>query len=94
MRRYIFIFTFKGSKLYIFSSNSYIFQKFGRGVWEDLPCTDLKEAEETVSIHVSHSGVTNALKILRYVEQHSDATQTDVIFMRRWHMTATSSRFT
>ncbi|PSN42199.1 hypothetical protein C0J52_19922 [Blattella germanica] len=43
---------------------------------------------------VSHSDAANTLELaLCYVEQHTVATPTDVMFMRRWHIIASSSRF-
>ncbi|GBL56249.1 hypothetical protein AVEN_56055-1, partial [Araneus ventricosus] len=57
--------------------------------------SDLEETNEPENVLVSHSGAANALEItLRYIEQSENATSTDIMFMRRWHNIASTSRTT
>jgi hypothetical protein len=56
---------------------------------------DLNESDsdETATEVTSHTEGLEALECaLLYVEQHSKATHTDVIFMKRWQDIAASSR--
>ncbi|GBN26124.1 hypothetical protein AVEN_275672-1 [Araneus ventricosus] len=57
--------------------------------------SDLEETDEPENVLVSHSEAGNALEIvLRYIEQSENATSTDIMFMRRWHNIASTSRIT
>ncbi|GBO19746.1 hypothetical protein AVEN_106002-1, partial [Araneus ventricosus] len=57
--------------------------------------SDLEETDEPENVLVSHSEAANALEIaLRYIEQSENTTSTDIIFMRRWHNIASTSRIT
>ncbi|GBM80169.1 hypothetical protein AVEN_164845-1 [Araneus ventricosus] len=57
--------------------------------------SDLEETDEPQNVLVSHSEAANALEIaLRYIEKSENATSTDIIFMRRWHNIASTSRIT
>ncbi|GBM24700.1 hypothetical protein AVEN_46196-1 [Araneus ventricosus] len=56
---------------------------------------DLEENDEPENVLVSHSEAANALEIaLRYKEQTENATSIDIMFMRRWHNIASTSRIT
>ncbi|GBL63699.1 hypothetical protein AVEN_144127-1 [Araneus ventricosus] len=56
---------------------------------------DLEETDEPENVIVSHSEVAYALEIaLRYIEQSENATSTDIMFTRRWHNIASTSRTT
>jgi hypothetical protein len=51
------------------------------------------DSDEATTEVISHSEGLEALECaLLYVEQHSKATPTDVIFMKRWRDIAASSR--
>ncbi|GBN08366.1 hypothetical protein AVEN_55589-1 [Araneus ventricosus] len=55
--------------------------------------SDLEETDEPENVLVSHSEAANALETaLRYIEQTENATSTDIMFMRRWHNIASTSR--
>ncbi|GBM61673.1 hypothetical protein AVEN_133458-1 [Araneus ventricosus] len=57
--------------------------------------SDLEETDEPENILVSHYEAANALEIaLRYIEKSENATSTDIMFMRRWHNIASTSRIT
>ncbi|GBN99362.1 hypothetical protein AVEN_237990-1 [Araneus ventricosus] len=57
--------------------------------------SDLEEIDEPENLLFSHSEAANALEIaLRYIEQSENATSTDIVFMRRWHNIASTSRTT
>ncbi|GBN77740.1 hypothetical protein AVEN_247460-1 [Araneus ventricosus] len=57
--------------------------------------SDLKETDEPENVLVSYSQAANALEIaLRYIVQNENATSTDIMFMRRWHNIASTSRIT
>ncbi|GBM66288.1 hypothetical protein AVEN_239546-1 [Araneus ventricosus] len=57
--------------------------------------SDLEETDEAQNFLVSLSEAANALEIaLRYIEKSENATSTDVMFMRRWHNIASTSRIT
>ncbi|GBM20842.1 hypothetical protein AVEN_224093-1 [Araneus ventricosus] len=59
--------------------------------------SDLEETDEPENVLASHSEPANALEIaLRYIEQSENATSTDIdiMFMRRWHNIASTSRIT
>jgi hypothetical protein len=51
------------------------------------------DSDEATTEEISHTEGLEALeRALLYVEQHSKATPTDVIFMKRWRDTAGFSR--
>ncbi|GBM87463.1 hypothetical protein AVEN_9561-1 [Araneus ventricosus] len=57
--------------------------------------SDLEETDDPEKVLVSHSEASNALEIaLRCIEQSENATSTDILFMRRWHNIASTSRIT
>lgn len=59
---------------------------------QDVPESD--EEEDVSTNLVTHADAASAFEVaLRYVEQHATATPTNVMFMRRWHNIASSSRF-
>ncbi|GBM83774.1 hypothetical protein AVEN_36409-1 [Araneus ventricosus] len=53
--------------------------------------SDLEEIDEPENVLVSHSALETAL---RYIEQSENATSTDIMFTRRWHNIASTSRTT
>uniref|UniRef100_A0A8C4SMY0 HTH CENPB-type domain-containing protein n=1 Tax=Erpetoichthys calabaricus TaxID=27687 RepID=A0A8C4SMY0_ERPCA len=60
----------------------------------DLNADDSEEEGDAPTDVFPHTAAASALDLaLRYVEQHADATPTDVMFMRRWRNIASSSRF-
>ncbi|GBN42542.1 hypothetical protein AVEN_195338-1 [Araneus ventricosus] len=64
---------------------------------ENKPQDDsgLEETDEPENVLVSHSEAANALEIaLRYIEKSENATPTDIMFVRRWHNIASTSRIT
>ncbi|GBM21926.1 hypothetical protein AVEN_266987-1 [Araneus ventricosus] len=57
--------------------------------------SDLEEINEPENVIVSHSEAANVLEIaLRHIEQSENVTSTDIMFMRRWHNIASTSRIT
>ncbi|XP_028649015.2 jerky protein homolog-like [Erpetoichthys calabaricus] len=65
-----------------------------QGTSADLDADDSEEEGDAPTDVVPHTAAASALDLaLRYVEQHADATPTDVMFMRRWRNIASSSRF-
>ncbi|KAG2463247.1 JERKL protein, partial [Polypterus senegalus] len=65
-----------------------------QGTSADLDADDSKEVEDAPTDVVPHTAAASALDLaLRYVEQHADATPTDVMCMGRWRNIASSSRF-
>ncbi|GBO01573.1 hypothetical protein AVEN_197650-1 [Araneus ventricosus] len=57
--------------------------------------SDLEETDEPENVLVSHSEAASALEItLRYIEQSKNTTSTDIMFVRRWHNIASTSRIT
>ncbi|GBM20792.1 hypothetical protein AVEN_108243-1 [Araneus ventricosus] len=57
--------------------------------------SDLEETDEPENVLVSHSEAANAVEIaLRFIEQCENVTSTDIMFMRRWHNTTSTSRIT
>ncbi|KAG2463735.1 JERKL protein, partial [Polypterus senegalus] len=65
-----------------------------QGTSADLDADDSEEEGDAPTDVVPHTAAASALDLaLRYVEQHADATSTDVMFMRRWRNIASSSRF-
>ncbi|KAG2460265.1 JERKL protein, partial [Polypterus senegalus] len=65
-----------------------------QGTSADLGADDSEEEGDAPTDVVPHTAAASALDLaLRYVEQHADATPTDVMFMRRWRNIASSSHF-
>ncbi|GBN83467.1 hypothetical protein AVEN_209917-1 [Araneus ventricosus] len=57
--------------------------------------SDLEETDEPENVLVSHSEAAKALEIaLQYIKQSENATSADIMFMRRWHKIASTSRIT
>ncbi|GBN99031.1 hypothetical protein AVEN_143508-1, partial [Araneus ventricosus] len=55
--------------------------------------SDVEETDEPQNVLVSHSEAANALEIaLRYIEQSENVTSIHIMFMRRWHDIASTSR--
>jgi hypothetical protein len=55
--------------------------------------TNESDSDEATTEVISHTEGLEALeRAMLYVEQHSKATRTDVIFMKRWRDIAASSR--
>jgi hypothetical protein len=62
-------------------------EKSGQNDWNE------SDSDEATTEVISHNEGLEALeRALLYVEQHSKATPTDVIFMKCWRDIATSSR--
>ncbi|GBN97458.1 hypothetical protein AVEN_80970-1, partial [Araneus ventricosus] len=56
--------------------------------------SDREETDEPENVPVSHSEAANELEIALDIEQSENATSADIIFMRRWHNIASTSRIT